>query len=124
MSLRSWSGALAASVVAVGLLAGGAQSVAQPAARAAKACSVPDYPGSGYFTSLRVRHVSCATGRKLALAYYRCRTEDGPAGKCHRARVMRYRCHEVRQSISTELDGRVTCRRGVRRVVHSYQQNL
>jgi hypothetical protein len=124
MSLRSWSGAVAASAVAVALLAGGAQSVAQPIARAAKACSVPDYPGSGYFTSLSVKHVSCATGRKLALAYYHCRTKDGPGGKCHRARVMRYRCHEVRQSISTELDGRVTCRRGVRRVVHSYQQNL
>ena len=34
---------------------------------AARSCSVPDYPGSGYFTSLTVKGASCATGRKLAL---------------------------------------------------------
>ncbi|HET8759162.1 MAG TPA: hypothetical protein VFM58_24300 [Solirubrobacteraceae bacterium] len=104
----------------VALMFGGAQAPAQ----AAKACSVPEYPGSGYFTSLTVKRVECRTGRKLALAYYRCRTQDGRRGKCHRARVMRFRCHEVRQSIATELDGRVTCKRGRKKVVHSYQQNL
>ena len=95
-----------------------------PAARAAAACAVPDYPGSGYFTSLNVRRVGCRTGRRLALAYYRCRTRNGPAGRCGRARVLRYRCREVRTRIPTELNGRVTCRRGVKRVVHTYQQNL
>jgi len=27
-------------------------------------------------------------------------------------------------SIPTELDARVTCKRGAKRVIHSYQQNL
>src|SRR3954447_7089301 len=94
---------------------------AQPAtprerAVAARTCSVPDYPGDGYFTSLTVRHVSCATGRTVMRAHYRCRTAHGPKGRCHR-RVLRYRCSETRYSIPTELNARVTCRRGERRVV-------
>ena len=34
-------------------------------------------PGSGYFIALSVRGTSCATGRRLALAYHRCRVRDG-----------------------------------------------
>ena len=91
-------------------------------ARAARSCSVPDYPGSGYFLSLSVKGTSCANGRKLALAYYRCRTRSGRAGRCHR-RVLRYSCRERRQTIPTEIDAKVTCRRGGKRVIHTYQQN-
>ena len=91
-------------------------------AHTARSCSVPDYPGSGYFTSLTVKGTSCATGRKLARAYYRCRTRSGRRGRCHR-RVLRYSCRERRQTIPTEIDGKVTCRRGARRIVHTYQQN-
>ena len=36
-------------------------------AQAARSCSVPNYPGSGYFTSLVGQGTSCATGRKVAL---------------------------------------------------------
>lgn len=96
---------------------------AQPLAQAARSCSTPKYPGVGYFTSLSVRHVSCGTGRKLMLKYYRCRIKHGKAGRCT-SRVMRYRCHERRQSIPTEIDARVTCKRGHRVVVHTYQQDL
>jgi hypothetical protein len=124
MSFRSWLGALAATFLVLAALVAEAQSRPGPTAQAARACAVPAYPGDGYFTSLRVKNVSCRIGRKLALAYYHCRTRNGPAGRCHRTRVLRFRCHEVRQSISTELDGRVTCRRGAKRVIHSYQQNL
>ena len=64
-------------------------------------------------------------GGRLARAYYRCRTQSGPAGRCHRSRVLHYRCREVaRVKISTELNGRVRCTRGGKRVVHTYQQNL
>ena len=122
MSLRFLTGVLTTVVLAVIVFTGGANGA--PVAHAAKACSVPAYPGSGYFTSLTVKRVTCRTGRKLALAYYYCRVKNGPAGKCHRRRVMKFRCHEVRQSIPTELDGRVTCKRGGRKVVHTYQQNL
>jgi hypothetical protein len=124
MSARYRRRALGASVVAVLLSvcavvpAGGAST-----ASATRACRPPDYPGSGYFTSLTVKHTTCRTGRKLALAYYRCRTESGRAGRCHR-RVMRFRCTEERNRIATEIDARVRCRRGERRVTHTYQQNL
>ena len=102
-------------------LAAALSLVIAPAAHA-KTCSAPKYPGSGYFTSLTVKGTSCATGRKLARAYYRCRTRSGRKGRCHR-RVLRYSCRERRQTIPTEIDGKVTCRRGARRIVHTYQQN-
>jgi hypothetical protein len=104
------------------VVAGTATATPNVKAHSSRTCSVPRYPGSGYFTSLTVRHVGCRTGRRLALAYYRCRTRSGRAGRCHH-RVMRYTCHERRVSIPTEIDGRVTCRRGARKVVHTYQQD-
>jgi hypothetical protein len=113
-------------VLAAAAVAGASPaSAAAPAAHASRACNPPDYPGSGYFTSLNVRRVTCKFGRKLARAYYRCRTQSGPAGRCHRRRVLHFRCREVaRVRISTELNGRVRCTRGGKRVVHTYQQNL
>jgi hypothetical protein len=124
MHIRSWFCAVTVCLMAVAAPAGGFQDASRPTAHAAKTCSVPQYPGDGYFTSLSVKHVSCKTGRSLALAYYHCRIKHGRAGKCQKARVMHFRCHEVRMSIPTELDARVTCKRGGKRVVHSYQQNL
>jgi hypothetical protein len=93
------------------------------AAHASRVCATPKYPGTGYFTSLTVSRVSCTTGKAVALAYYRCRTRNGPAGRCHR-RVRGYSCRERRNAIATEIDARVTCRRGARRVVHTYQQDV
>jgi hypothetical protein len=94
-----------------------------PAARAAT-CHPPRYPGSGYFTSLKVHKTSCRTGRRLALAYRRCRVKHGGLkGRCPGG-VMGYKCHEHRgDSIPTEFDARVTCTRGSRKIVHTYQQN-
>lgn len=93
-----------------------------PRASAARSCAVPKYPGSGYFTSLSVKGVTCAKGRKVALAHYRCRTENGRKGRCSR-RVLRFSCSEQRTSIPTQFDSRVTCRRGAKRVTFTYQQN-
>ena len=92
-------------------------------AQAARTCSAPKYPGSGYFLSLSVKGVTCTTGRKVTLAHYRCRTARSRAGRCHR-KVLRYSCTERRQSIAIEIDSRVTCRRGSKRVVYTYQQNI
>jgi hypothetical protein len=98
--------------------------VAAPSASAARDCQPPDYPGSGYFTSLSVKGTTCAKGKKLARAYYRCRTDaGGRRGRCNR-RVMRYSCSETRQSIATEFNARVRCKRGSKRIMHTYQQNL
>jgi hypothetical protein len=120
-------GALA--LAAGGCLAGAqavTPAIAAPApAHAAGACSAPKYPGSGYFTSLRVSHTSCRTGRKVAVAHYRCRRKHGVRGRC-RHRVLHFRCKEYRPSsgrIATQYNARVTCTRGSRRVVFVYQQN-
>ena len=88
----------------------------------ARSCAAPDYPGAGYFTSLQVKHASCRTGRKVTLAHYNCRTESGRAGRCQR-RVLGNRCSEQRNSIPTEINARVTCRKGDAKVVYTYQQN-
>jgi hypothetical protein len=99
-----------------------ASASVQPVAHTAKQCSVPNYPGQGYFTSLSVSGTSCHTGRKLVLAYYRCRSRHGSTGTCH-SKVLGYTCHEKRNAIPTEIDARVTCHRGGATVVHTYQQN-
>jgi hypothetical protein len=97
-------------------------AAAAPATAAAGSCTAPAYPGSGYFTSLKVSHVGCKAGRTVTLAHYRCRTENGPKGRCKRL-VRGYRCAERRTSIPTEINSRVTCKKGVRRVIYTYQQN-
>jgi hypothetical protein len=109
-------------LVTAACLVPAAAAGAHPAASAARSCSYPRYPGSGYFTSLRVTHVSCRTGRKVLLAHYNCRIKHGRLGYC-RKRVMGYSCTEKRNSIPTETDARVRCKRGHRRVVYTYQQN-
>jgi hypothetical protein len=96
--------------------------VAVPSSAHAATCSPPKYPGSGYFTSLKVTHVSCSTGRKFVVSYYKCRTKHGVSGRCT-SRVDGYSCKETRRSSSVEIDARVTCKRGSRQIVHTYQQN-
>ena len=106
-------------VVAAGLvllsMPGGAQ--------AAKICPKPDYPGSGYYQYLTVTGASCAEATKQVSAYTRCRRRDGLDGRCQ-GKVRGYRCHEKRESIPTEFDGRVVCTKDGARVVHYYQQNV
>jgi hypothetical protein len=107
-------------IVALTISAGASAS---PSASAAATCKPPKYPGSGYFTSLSVSRTSCATGSKLAKDYYKCRTAHGLKGKCTR-RVDGFSCKEKRESISTEINAVVTCKKGRATVKHSYQQNL
>ena len=104
--------------LAVALLAGA------PAARAAT-CADGRLPnGNGYFTSLTVTKVSCKTGKRVVLAYYKCRIKKGKKARCT-DKVMGYSCREVKRTqIPTEVNARVSCKRGARRVVHTYQQNL
>lgn len=103
---------------AVALLAG------PPAARAAT-CADGRLPnGNGYFTSLTVTKVSCKTGRRVALAYYKCRIKKGKKARCT-DKVLGYSCRELKRTqIPTEINARVSCKRGARSVVHTYQQNL
>jgi hypothetical protein len=112
--------ALAATLAAT--LAVGATAGAHSTANAARTCAPGKYPGQGYFQRLVVSHVSCATGKRVMRAHYRCRVKHGRKGFC--PRVLGYRCKEVRNGISTEYNARVTCTRGSRKVVYYYQQFL
>jgi hypothetical protein len=102
---------------------------AQPSVAATKACSTPKYPNAnpgGYFTSLQVNGVSCKTGRSVTLAHYKCRVKKGRKGKCS-SKVKGYTCSESRPADSQseeQLNAKVTCKRGSKRVIFSYQQNL
>jgi hypothetical protein len=93
-----------------------------PVANGAATCAPPKYPGNGYFTSLQVTGLSCASGTKVVKAHYKCRTRGGIRGRCNTT-VLGYRCSEVRESIPTEFDAKVTCKSGTKRVIYTYQQN-
>ena len=110
-------------------LVGAALVGAQPSVAATKACSTPSYPGgdgNGYFTRLRATNVSCRSARRLVTAYYRCRVRaGGRRGSCNGRTVNNLRCTERRgAAIATQFNATVTCKRGSKKVVHSYQQNL
>ena len=97
--------------------------VIAPGAAQAATCTPPSYPGSGYFTSLKVTKVSCTTGKSIALAFHKCRVKTGVKGRCV-SKVKGYSCRETRTTISTEINGKVTCSRsGGKKVVLTYQQN-
>jgi hypothetical protein len=110
------SSALAA-VLALGLLA--------PASAAAKSCNVQrdaDEYGVSYITSLKVTNVGCPGGKKVVRAFHKCRKANGGIkGRCT-AKVLGYSCREERSAIKTQITGKVTCRNGSRRVIHTYTQ--
>lgn len=97
--------------------------VALPASASAATCTPPKYPDSGYFTSLKATKVSCSEASKVALAFHNCRTRTSEKGRCT-SKVRRFSCRETRTTISTEINGRVTCTRGSRKVQLTYQHNL
>ncbi len=107
-----------------GLAVAGSASAATPVLRAVRSCTPPTYPGAGYFTrSIRATNVTCRYAREFVVAHYRCRIRRGGAdGRC--PSVRRFRCTEARESIPTEINARVTCRRGTQKIVHTYQQNI
>jgi hypothetical protein len=96
-----------------------------PTASAAARCSLSGKErklGPTYVTALSVTRVSCRTGEKVVKDYYRCRVRDGGRkGSCHK-RIRGFRCTEKRESISTQFDARVSCRKGKARVRHDYTQ--
>jgi hypothetical protein len=96
-----------------------------PTATAARACSSGDGRGLGatYVQRIRTRGVSCRRAIALIKDYHACRRRRGGAdGRC--PRVNGYRCREDRFADSPrQYDSRATCRRGGRRVAHTYTQN-
>lgn len=88
---------------------------------AAKTCDVGNTRsyGTTYVTAISAIGVSCAKGKSVVRAYHACR--PGKAGKC--ARAAGYRCSERRYNKSPQsYDSDVTCKRGNKRVTHTYTQ--
>ena len=122
-----------AAAVSACLALAGLAGTSSPALAATCKASKTKYPNAnpgGYFTSLKVTKVSCRTGAKLMVAYYKCRRKNGQGveGKCKQSKVNGMRCRESRPSsgrvAGQEFNAKVTCRSGSKKVVHTYQQNL
>ena len=122
-----------AAAVSVCLALAGLAGTSSPALAATCKASKTKYPNAnpgGYFTSLKVTKVSCRTGARLMVAYYKCRRKNGQGveGKCKQSKVNGMRCRESRPSsgrvAGQEFNAKVTCRSGSKKVVHTYQQNL
>jgi len=115
-----------ASILAVASVAAvAAPAVAAPTAQSAAACRIAGQErklGPTYVTRLTVRNTTCARGKDVVRAYYRCRVDNGGRkGRCTRA-VLGYRCTERRQSIATQFDAQVVCRKGRATIRHNYTQ--
>lgn len=113
----------ALALLAVAVLA----SLASAPAAQAKNCFSQDEAesfGVSYVTSLKAFGTPCANAKAVVRAFHRCRKANGgKKGRCPKGtRVLGYRCRERRSSISTQITGKVTCRDGDRRVVHTYTQ--
>jgi hypothetical protein len=119
--VRARRGAALIALACAAIVASGTTSAAA-SSHGTVNCLPPRYPGVGYFTSLMVSGTTCAEGKKVAIAYYYCRTKHGLAGHCEGG-VLGFKCTERRESIPTEIDARVTCTKGDEKVVHTYQQD-
>jgi hypothetical protein len=119
MNIRS-SIALAALTVALSLI--------PAAAASARTCAIHGQEqsfGPTYVTSLRASGTSCRRAKKVVRAFHRCRKAHGGIrrGRCpHSVSVLGYHCRERRGSIPTQVTGKVTCRRGRAKVIHTYTQ--
>jgi hypothetical protein len=116
----------ACAVAAVSLLAA---APGGSAATSLKKCSLSlttsQHLGATYVTELKVHGVSCSVGKDVVKAFNRCRKEKGVSGRCTH-KVKNYSCTDTRpadQSIPTQFNGVVKCKRGTRRVNFGYQQN-
>jgi hypothetical protein len=99
-------------------------SAGGPTAQAAKRCGVGSgrHLGPTYVLALSVSHTSCRNGKKLIRAYYACRKRHGGV-KGHCRGALGYRCSERRFNKSKQsFDARVRCKKGGRRINHTYTQ--
>jgi hypothetical protein len=120
--------ALAAATVAVAGLAAAPSPARTARAAALHRCHVgqkeSEHFGPTYVTSIKVRHVHCATAKRVVRAFHACRmARGGIKGRCpHSTSVLGFHCREHRLAIKTQYSSKVTCARGSRRVVHTYTQ--
>ena len=126
MSRAVRTSALLACVALLALATAGGAVAGSASVHAAGSChlSTHDYShlGASYVTSLSVKGVSCKTGKSVVRAYHKCRSRGGWMGKCGHAAG--YGCsRKILDRSSVAYDAKVTCKRGGKRVVHTYQQN-
>ena len=114
------------------LLAPAATAGAAPTAQMAKKCSLtsaqqggskPSTLGPTYvFPPITARNVSCGKAKRLVKAFHSCRyNRGGRDGRC--PSVNGYSCSENRVSGTTQYDSKATCRKGGKKVTHTYTQN-
>lgn len=118
-----------------------AAGLAAPSMAQAKTFSCGDVPVSktpaglkgGYLTGIRVtghytkKSSACKSGNALALAYYKCRRAKGIRATCSGRTINGLKCTESRPADSQsddQINARVTCKKGSKKIVHNYQQNL
>ena len=124
---------LARSCVLVGALAllatlpgaAPAQDAGSPQAQASKSCGISGQQrdlGPTYVLSLSAKNVGCRKAKRVVRAYHECRYRNGgKRGKC--GGVSGYGCSETRSGIRSQFDAKATCRKGGKRVTHTYTQN-
>ena len=112
-----------------------------PSPAQAKTFSCGDVPVSktpaglkgGYLTGITVtgsytkKSSACKSGNALALAYYKCRAKKGIRATCSGKTINGLKCSESRPADSQsddQINARVTCKKGSKKIVHNYQQNL
>ncbi len=121
---------MAAGLIAGGLAqAGGASPVAHTAAFSA--CDIGGQQqklGASYVTSLKVRGVSCAKGKKVIKAYHRCRHKSGgPAGSCGDT-LLGFKCKDGKRTgvPNVQYNATAKCHKvanSAKRVKSRYTQN-
>jgi len=91
-----------------------------PTATASKACSVGDSRsyGTTYVLSIRARNVGCRKARKRVRAFHDCR--QGARGRC--PNLGAWNCSENREFGAGSFNSKVRCRKGGKRVKHTYTQ--
>lgn len=118
---------LAGGIPAVAVTSTTATAASYTASKAASCSFSSSKPGGGYFLSLKVTKVSCSTGKKVAKAHDSCRRKSGKKGYCKTIKSgssKGYRCTEKRgAAIPTEYSSTVTCKKGSKKVIYSYQQD-
>ena len=101
-------------------------SAAPPKASAAGKCRVGSSEtrklGASYVTKLSTRRVTCPNAKGLVKRYHRCRSRNGgKKGRC--GGLEGFRCEERRYNrIDISFDANVLCRKGSKRVRHTYTQ--
>jgi hypothetical protein len=107
------------------LLAALAAFSASAQAASTKSCGSATLPSlaGGYIYQLKVKGTSCSTGRKVQVAFQKCRLKHGVSGRCT-AKVDGFSCKESKRNVALDnFFSAVTCKKGSARVTYAYQQN-